>query len=46
MKTAQDYFDAISAFDSKIYDSMGIVHQFTIDMSEHAYEELSSAAAG
>lgn len=44
-KTAQDYFDAVSAFDSKIYDSMGIVHQFTIDMSEHAYEELSSAAA-
>lgn len=46
MKTTQEYFDAVSAFDSKIYDSMGLVHQFTIDMSEHAYEELSSAAAG
>jgi len=48
MKTAQEYFDAVSAFDRKIYDSMGLVHQFTIDMSEHAYEEitLESAAHG
>ena len=35
-KSAQNYFDAVSAFDNKIYDSMGIVHQFTIDMTEHA----------